>query len=200
MDDDKIYRVIDYSTLILKDSGEIIKLQSGGACSYLNKDHKVRGRLKPKQCVRLREEYLIITKDNKVYLSVDKDGLCSTKRGKYDVPHAYRYESDSRRLPKDVINQLEEENLLSKIYINYYTYMDDYFVLYDEPEGWVKKNFDEFYWWYGYRTFVYVLLYDGEYDNQSLSNGQFYDIDEAGRFMHTVHKKAIKMYKKKYMK
>ena len=199
-DVDKIYETWGSwgSNLILKETGEWIKLVRANPYPCCD-DHKIRGRLKYWQLLRLRDEVLVITKDNKVFLSKDKVGMCSTDRGTYDVPNTVQYNSDIKLFSRTKIERIENQVGLSLEDKRLHN-MDYYVTILDEPEDWVKENIEERYWWYGYKTNVFVILYKGEYDNQSLLNGQFYDIDEAGRFMHTIHKKAIKMYKKKYMK
>ena len=193
----KIYETFG-NNLILKETEEWIQLVPANPYPW-HDDYKIRGRLKDWQLLRLREEFLVITRDNKVFLSKDKVGLCSTDRGTYDVPNTVRYTNDIKLFSRTKIERIENQlglQLNDKRVHN----MNYYVTIINEPEDWVKKNIEEKYWWYGYKTNVFVVLYEGEYDNQSLTNGQFYDIDEVGRFMHTIHKKAIKMYRRTCMK
>lgn len=142
--------------------------------------------------MRGRSELLII-KDNMIYLSKIKKGLC----GNYDVPGGGWDKGEDHS--KSAIREAQEEARLKSKNVKYSGY---YTVVYDQPHKWVRNKVDPKYQWRGYYTEVFIGEYDGKYNgkiadidkDELIDTGKFYPVEEVYEELHPVHQKAIDEY------
>lgn len=142
--------------------------------------------------MRGRSELLII-KDNMIYLSKTKKGLC----GNYDVPGGGWDKGEDHS--KSAIREAQEEARLKSKNVKYSGY---YTVVYDQPHEWIRNKVDPKYQWRGYYTEVFIGEYDGRYNgkiadidkDELIDTGKFYPIEEVYEELHPVHQKAIDKY------
>ena len=146
------------------------------------------------ESVRMRgRSELLIIKDNKIYLSKIKRGLC----GNYDVPGGAWDEGENHS--SSASREAEEEARLKSKNVKYSGF---YYVVKDQPHEWVKNNIDPQLQWSGYYTEVFIGEYDGIYTgeiadidkDELIDTGKFYPIDEVYEELHPAHKRAIDEY------
>lgn len=177
-----------------------------------NTDMKLRGRSE-----------LLVIKNDEVYLSKEKNGLCSSggfvyckelNEGKgMFIKNAETFQPDMEyEVPgggwkpnemswRTAVREAKEEARLCCNSPRVY-YAGDYVVTYDEPKEWIKENIPKKWQWRGYFTSVfigsYVSTYAGHIDERDkddlIDTGKFYPIEEVFPRLNPIHQYAIKKY------
>lgn len=149
--------------------------------------------------MRGRSELLII-KDDTVYLSKEKHGLCCENLHtgfEYGIPGG-GWNIDEPHNITAYREAIEEARIVTKNVI----YAGAYSVVYSKPKPLVKEKIAPENQWRGYFTEVFIGTYGGEYTgivndedkDDIIDSGKFYPISDVIDLLHPVHQKAIKDY------